>query len=205
MIGEGVLHRHQSVVVDLGEEAAEGVEELVGGADPLIQPGQLGGEVAPATEDDADALVGHVIEPAGVLDGRRRRLQRQHLVRFGPLDGDGHDAEPPGFEAERLALDETAAAGGQVVGVTGPVGEELRVDAIGGCVGDGVPSGDDVVPEGLDIGGAGVHAPQPDHCDPIGGAHRLRVSWRKWRWSSGPRSTGSGPRSWAANGEPSPS
>ena len=48
----------------------------------------------------------------------------------------------------------------QVIGL-GQVGQQARIEAVGGRVGDGVVAGHDAVPERLDVGRAGYTHPRP--------------------------------------------
>ncbi len=153
--GEGVLDRHQAVVVDVGQEVAEAGEQLVGRPHPLVEAGQAGGQVTAPAEDDAHPCAIEVVGAAGVVEGCGRGGQGDELVGLAALGGDRHDAEARRVERQAGPGDEAAPVGGK----------GGCVDPVLGRGGDGVDPADDVAPEGVRVVGPGEHAAEADDGD----------------------------------------
>ncbi len=101
---------------EVGQQLAERAHELTGGAHPLVEADQTGGEVAAPAEDHADAVpVGQPVLAARVGEGGGGHVQRDELVGFGAGHRVRHDAEPGDLHVGEL-VDEPAAPAVHLVG-----------------------------------------------------------------------------------------
>ncbi|GAA3077488.1 hypothetical protein GCM10020000_73880 [Streptomyces olivoverticillatus] len=157
----------EAFLAQLRQQFPEGAHELGGGAHPLVEPGQAGGEVAAAAEHHAGAGGVGRQRAACVRDGGGGRVQGDQLVRFGGGDRLRHDPEGGRVEGDDV-VDESAAA---AVDRVGPVA--VGVPASGRHVGDGVHAVREVAPVGVEVAGAGQGDGHPDDGDGLR-PHRRR-------------------------------
>ncbi|GDY50716.1 hypothetical protein SVIO_013390 [Streptomyces violaceusniger] len=152
---------------EVGQQLAEGPYELVGGAHPLVEPDQPGGEIATPAQHHAHPLpVGQPVLAARVGDGRRRDTQGDQLVGFGAGHRVRHDSEPGGLDPGEL-VDEPAPAAVHPVGrprrvATAVRGVETGVPPPGRDVADRVHATDQVAPVRVQVGRAGQQHGHPD-------------------------------------------
>ena len=96
---------------------------------------------------------------------REKRRAIKAVYAFARRGDDAVDSGRPWAEAtEEMAhcRGDLDACYGERAGGAATVVEEARVEAVGRRVRDRLASGDDVVPEGGDVGGAGEHAAEAD-------------------------------------------
>ncbi len=132
--------------------------------------------IAAVTDDDAGTVAGErALQVAGIREGFAGHAQAQEVARVAAVHRIGHDAELDGIEL-RERFDESAAPAigpGVVVAAGAGIVETRGVPAFRG-VGDGLASGEDVVPQGGDVRGARIEARHADEGDLAGwGAHGL--------------------------------
>ena len=74
----------EPVVAEVGDQLAHARDELVGGADALVEPGRGRREVAaPPDHDTHPPGIGHALDVAGVGQRPRRGGEGQQLVGLG--------------------------------------------------------------------------------------------------------------------------
>jgi hypothetical protein len=152
-------------------EFAHRAGDLPYGAHPLVETQQPGGQVAAATEDHPHpGPVTQPVEATGVVHRGDGRGEGGDLVGFHAVDVGGRDAERDRVEVH-CVRDEAAAVSVGTVRTGSVATVELAVPPPVGDLGDGVDTGDQVVPVGVKALGAGQDDTHPDDRHRLLGHH----------------------------------
>jgi hypothetical protein len=177
---EGLAYRRDPVLAQLGGEFAQGRRELVGGTYTLVEAGGGDAHEPASAEDDADPgpVGGEPPLSPGIGHGLGDDAQREQLIGLGSGHRGGHDAVVRRVEGGEI-VDEAATPAVEAVAAGRSFGAvrivvDLGVPAVGRYVGDGVRSGEEVVPVCGEVGGSGKDGAHADD----GGVGRTRAAAR---------------------------
>jgi hypothetical protein len=158
-VGERGADAVELAGVQVGQQLAQGADELARRTDPLVEPDQAGGEVAAPAEHDTDAPpVGQPGLAARVGEGGGGHVEGDELVGFGAGHRVRHDAEPGDLDLGQLVHETTAPAvhlvghGRTARGVRPVV---VRVPTPVRHLADGVRAAQQIPPVRVEVGGAG--------------------------------------------------
>ncbi len=168
-LGERLAYAVELPGGQVGQQLAECAHELARRPDPLIEPDQPGSEITAPAQHDADPLpVGQASGPARVVQRGGGHVQRDELVRFGAGDRRRHDPEPGHLHLGEPVHEPAASAvhavrDGRFCGGAGTV--VVGVPAAGGHFTDRVDAVAEVLPVGVEVGGAGEQHGHPHDGD----------------------------------------
>ncbi len=168
------------VLTHARHEVPERGDELAQGAHALVEARDSGRQVPTTPQDDADArAIPDRVGATGIRQGHRRGLESEKLVRLGLADGHGHDPEGGGVEGGDV-VDEAAAVAVEAVGL--PLRVRVEVDGVPPGRGhrrDGIDTGHEIAPVGVEVGCAGEDTSHADDDDAVACVTALRGGARR--------------------------